>query len=186
MLSNRRKIRKIGHQMVEFSAAIVVLVICVLIPIIDLSVLPLRLLLWQEALNSDVRKLAQSEKFSSAKESLDTDKSLLIYTNRIDGIRLLGANSVLTISKQTPPYETFATDEINSIPPKWLPTGIKAPCTYELQVSTTVEVSPLIMFNGFKTPIPGLTAPFIFTNKARNHWENSSRDPVTGMFFMNE
>lgn len=183
---NRRILKMTGHQMVEFSAALVVLVIGILIPIVDLSVLPLRLMLWQEALNCDVRKLAQSENFSTAKNTLDTDPTLFMRQNRIDGVKLLDTNCLFVISMQTPPYESFTTDRINDIPPKWLPNGIKAPCTYELQISAKVEISPLILLNDVHTSVPGLTSPFTCITTARDHWENSGRNPITTQYFMNE
>jgi len=188
IISNRyrKKSRKSGQQLVEFSAALILLVIGIFIPLLDLGVLPLRWILWQEALNTDVRRLAQSESFSKAITSLDTDGFLSMRLGHISGVKLLNAQCALIISTLNSPYETYTVQEPKSIKAAWLPGGAKSPCLYELEITSVIELSPLILLQGFSTSIPGLTKPFICTTKARAHWENYGRDPSTKQFFMNE
>jgi len=175
-----------GAQLVEFSAALVLLITGIIIPLLDLSVLPLHWILSQEIINSEVRKLAQSENFGSAIAALDTDSSLRTQLTNLGGVKPLSTKCALVISMLNKPYEFFTVEEPQSILREWLPEGKRSPCYYELEISTVLELSPLVVLDKFSISVPGLTRPFICTIKARAHWENYGRDPVTKKFYMNE
>jgi len=175
-----------GYQTAEFAAALVVLVLGIVIPLVDLGVLPLRWILSQEIITSEVQKLAQSENFSSTIAALDNDSLLRTKLANLGGVKPLSTKCVLIISMLNDPYETFVADEPKSITPQWLPEGKRSPCYYELETTAVVEISPLVLLNGLDKPIPGLTRPFICTIKGKAHWENYGRNPVTKKFYMNE
>ena len=172
--------------MVEFSAALVLLVIGIFIPIFDFGVIPLRWILWQEALNIDARRLARCENFSTAKNTLTDNTSLTMYNTRIDGVNLISPDCDLVISMVYPPYDYYVAQAPNEIRAEWLPGGPKSPCYYEMEVNAVVEISPLFLWSGIKTPVPGLTVPLTCKTKARAHWENYGRNPVTNQFYVQE
>jgi hypothetical protein len=181
-----RKFRTSGQQMAEFSAALVLLIVGIGIPLIDLGVLPFRWLLWQQLLTADVRKLAQSEKFSTAMTALDSNTALSVGLGTKAGVKLISSQCAIIITMLNEPRDVFIAEKPGAIEGAWLPGGAKSPCSYELEVTSVIALSPLILLNGIKSPIPGLTEPIICTTKARAHWENYGRDPYTKQFFMNE
>lgn len=186
MSSPSQRRSRAGQQMAEFSAALVLLIVGICIPLLDLCVIPIRWGLWQQSLNSDARKLAQSENLSSAMAALDTDPALSMRSGNIAGAKLRSAKCALVITMLNPPGEVFITKQPKSIESAWLPGGSRSPCSYELEITTLVEISPLFVLSGSKVAIPGLTEPFVCTTKSRAHWENYGRDPSTKQFFMNE
>ncbi len=183
--TGKRRCQK-GQQMAEFSAALVLLIVGICIPLLNLAVMPLRWGLWQQGLNSDARKIAQSENFSSAIAALETDRSLSMRSSNISGAKLLSAKCALIITMLNSPGEVFIAEKPQTIEPAWLPDGKKSPCSYQLQITSDVAISPLFLLSGSKVKIPGLTEPFKCTTKALAHWENYGRDPATKRFFMNE
>jgi hypothetical protein len=185
-MSGIRKCRLSGAQLVEFAAAFVLLIIGIFIPLLDLSVIPVRWILAQEIITSEVRRLAQSENFSSAIRALDTDSSFKTLLTNLSGVKPQASTCVLVISMLNEPYESFIASAPKSILPEWLPEGKRSPCYYELETSTVLELSPLIVLDSLTISIPGLTRPFVVTTKARAHWENYGRNPATKQFYMNE
>ncbi len=178
--------RRSGYQLAEFSAALVVLLIGILIPLLDLGVIPLHWILAHEIIASRVQQLAQCKSFSEAIDSLNTDSSLNIELANLGGVKLVSIKSNLIISKTSLPYETLVAEEPKSIPTDWLPGGKNSPCEYKLEVSALVELSPLALYSGLQANIPGLTKPFDCLIKINSQWENYGRDPITKQFYMNE
>jgi len=188
-LNTKKKWRRsaCGSELVEFNAALVLLIIGFVLPLADLSVLPIRWLLAQEVITSEVRELAQSKSFSDAIERLADGSSLNTQLNRIGGVQLLSANCALVITMLNTPYEIFVASEPKNIRAEWLPNGNRSPCSYEIELSTNIELSPLIMLrNSFIKDIPGLTKPFVWRVKERAHWESYGRNPTTKKFYINE
>ena len=189
---NRGKLRQAkranerGANLTEFSAAIVILILGFLIPLLDLGVIPVHWLLSKEIVSNYVRKLALSETFSQAMTTVNTDPSLQIWLTQLGGVKTETINCRLVISRLAPPLETFATDKPHSIPAEWLPGGKKAPCSYEIELSVQAQFTPLIMLNLGIGEIPGLTTPFISRIEAKAPWENYGCNPITKQFFINE
>ncbi len=172
--------------MAEFSAALVFFIVGIGVPLLDLSVMPIRWVLWQQALNADVHKLAQSESFSNAVSALNFDSSLATRSIGVSGVKEQSSKCTLVITMLNPPGESFIAEEPKSIQAEWLPGGKRSPCSYELEISSLIQISPLILVSGSKISIPGLTSPLLCRTIARAHWENYGRDPLTKQFFMNE
>lgn len=175
-----------GAQMVEFAAALVVLLICILLPLLDFAVIPVHWLLSQEIVTHYAHRLAISQKFSQALAMLDADDSVTNQLLHLGGVKPQAINCCLVISQSQPPFETFVADSPKRIPPAWLPGGGKSPCNYEIKLSVQAEFSPLIVVKIFGTKIPGLTQPFTGVIEAKSAWENYGCDPATGQFYMNE
>ncbi len=175
-----------GSQIAEFSAAFVLLIIGIMIPLLDLGILPLHWILTEEIINTQTRRLAQCKTFSQAVNLLNTDAMLGTQLARLGGVELQSTELMLIISMTNPPYEIFTIAEGNPIPPEWLPNGKKFPCKYELEMDSLIQFSPLVIIHGSNLDIAGLTKPFSCTVKARTLWENYGRDPITKKFYMDE
>ena len=83
-------------------------------------------------------------------------------------------------------YDFYIASTPKDIPAAWLPNGSKAPCKYELEICSEIELSPLILASQISTPIPGLTKPFKCKVISRANWENTGRDPLTKKYFLEE
>jgi hypothetical protein len=69
----RRNIRSNkGQQISEFAAALVLLVLCFFIPLLDLGIMPVRYFLSQELIASYARKLSLCESLSQSFAVLDS------------------------------------------------------------------------------------------------------------------
>lgn len=181
-----KRCRARGANMTEFSAAIVILILGFLIPLLDLGVIPVHWLLCKEIVSNYVRKLALSETFSQAMTTVNSDPSLQNWLTQLGGVKTETITCRLVISRLAPPLESFSTDKPHSIPAEWLPGGKKAPCSYEIELSVLAQFNPLIMLNLGIGEIPGLTRPFTCLIEAKAPWENYGCNPITKQFFLNE
>jgi len=175
-----------GSQMVEFGAALVVLVAFIILPLVNFSIIPVHWLLCQEIVTNYTHRLALCQKFSQTLTMLDTDDSITSQLLHLGGVKPQQINCCLIISQTQPPFESFVTNDYKYIPPAWLPGGGKSPCIYEIKLSVRAEFSPLVLINFFNMKIPGLNKPFIGVLEAKSAWENCGCDPASGRFFMNE
>src|ERR1700721_3009997 len=63
-------------QISEFAAALVLLVLCLFVPLLDLGIMPVRWFLAQEIISTYARKLSLCESLSQAYAVMDADPSL--------------------------------------------------------------------------------------------------------------
>jgi hypothetical protein len=175
-----------GANLTEFSAAIVVLVIGFMVPLLDLGVIPIHWLLSKEIISSYVRKLALSETFSQAMTQVNSDPALQNWLTQLGGVKPESIQCKLIISKLTPPLDVFTTDQPRSIPAGWLPGGPNSPCSYEIDLAVTAQFDPLIILPVSIGKIPGLTEPYTCVVEAKAPWENFGCNPISKQFFINE
>jgi len=175
-----------GAQLSEFSAALVLLIIGFLLPVLHLGIIPVHWLLSKEIVTKYVRKLALSETFSQAIETVNTDPSLQQWLSQLGGVNPETIKCRLVISRLAPPLETCVVEEPRKIPKAWLPEGPKSPCSYEIELSVTAQFNPLVLIRSGLGNVPGLTKPFTCVIDARTPWENFGRNPVSKEFFINE
>ncbi len=175
-----------GAQTLEFAAAVTVLIFAIILPFLDLGIIPVHWMLSQEIVTNYTRKLTLCKKFSQAQAMLDSDSSLQNQLSRVGGVKPLSVKCFMVISQLQHPFETFVTDTPKTIPSGWLPGGINSPCSYEVKLSVQSEFNPLIIVNFYKVNIPGLTKPFNCAIEAKIPWENYECDPLTNQFFINE
>jgi hypothetical protein len=178
--------QKRGYQLAEFTAAFTLLIIGIAIPLLDLGMMPINWLLSQEILTTETRRLAQSNTFKNALQSLEDNGALSSRIEHMGGVKLISIEGKLFISMLNEPYETCTVDTPGKVPPQWLPNGTKGPCDYDLDVTSTLQLTPLVILSGFSAEVPGLTRPFRCVVKSRAHWENTGRDPITKNFYLNE
>lgn len=178
-----------GSQIVEFSAALILLVFFAFIPLLDLTIVPIRWMLAQELVNEYARKLALCESFHQSYRTMAADPSLSTRLHRLGGVYVQSLDLRMRISRVfNYPHapETLEVADPTQIPADWLPDGAKAPCAYSLELNVSCFVSPAILLSDKGMSVPGLTKPFSFLITATHEWENVGRDPVTGKFFLNE
>jgi len=182
--ANGRKSR--GAQAAEFAAALTILVMFFVIPLLDLGVIPIRWGLANHLITSYAVNFARAETLSRAFEQLETDVNLQDLLKKIGGVTARKLRLALVITKTATPDKKLVVSEPKHIPADWLPDSANGPFQYELELFATVEISPLLLINLGEKKIPGLNAPFTVTMTSSSNWENLGRNPNTNEFFMNE
>jgi len=177
---------KRGAQILEFGGALFIFLTCIVLPLIDLSFIPMRFGLGKSLISTRVRHLAQVETLGEALQDESKDNSLKGILSGLDGIVVKSSRLSLIIksSKSEPPEITI--DRPGAIPKKWLPDGSASPCQYSLDLVVDVDVFPLIVVPVPWVKVPGLTAPVPLQFNEVSVWENLGRDPLTGEFSMNQ
>lgn len=182
--SNSRKCK--GAQAAEFAAALTILVMFFVIPLLDLGVIPIRWGLANHLITSYSVNFARAETLSRAFEQLETDVNLQDLLKKIGGVTARQLRLALVITKSASPDKKLVVSEPKHIPADWLPDSPNGPFQYELELFATIEISPLLLINLGEKKIPGLNAPFTVTMTSSSNWENLGRNPNTNEFFMNE
>src|SRR5208283_178789 len=91
--------RQNGSQIVEFAAAIILLITFVLFPCLDLVIVPIRWMMAQELIDSYVRTLSMCETFSESLHMLDSDPSLRTRLLRLGGVQVESLSLRLKITR---------------------------------------------------------------------------------------
>ncbi len=178
-----------GSQMADFAAALVILVVVIFIPLLDLTILPIRWMLAREIINDYSRKLALCETFSESYALMKADPSLATRLLRLGGVECKDINLQLRISRvflSPHPDEYVLIEGPRTIPTEWLPGGKKSPCTYSLELKVTTLISPAFLMSGIGLDIPGLTSPVPFEISSAHEWENLARNPISKKYYLNE
>ena len=175
-----------GAQAAEFGAALTVLVLFFVIPLLDFGVIPVRWGLANHLITSYSVNFARAETLSRAFEQMEEDTNLQDLLMKIGGVKAKRLRLALIITQPSSVDKKLVVEEPKHIPTAWLPDSPNGPFQYELELMATVEISPLIEIKLGEKKIPGLNAPFTVTMLSTSHWENLGRNPNTNEFFMNE
>lgn len=179
-----------GSQIVEFGASIGIFFACILLPLLDFGIIPVRWMMARELITKATRQISYCETFSQALTKLKADGQLVDDLQRLGGVEIDHIAVKLTISriptKAGDSAESITVCAPQEIPKEWLPDGGKAPCTYTIGVEAALKMFPALVFKAGSLPMPGLTAPILFKINTAREWEHSGRDPVTGKFFIGE
>jgi hypothetical protein len=176
---------QLGSQIAEFGAAIVLLTTFIVIPLLDLVIVPVRWMMAQEIADAYCRKLALCESFGQACENFKSQPELPSVLKKLSGVSEQSSSMRLRISQVTGSGVHYV-EVPGEISPEWLPDGANAPCLYSLELNVKVLISPAILFRSTGQQIVGLSAPFPVTIKASHEWENLGRNPATREYFLNE
>lgn len=183
-IRNRLNRGAAGSSLAEFGPALSLLLM-LLIPLIDLGIVPIRYILAREIIEHSARQLAQSESYGEAKKELEGDGKLRDRLMRLGGVQPLSLDLQLVASSLTKKEKPFVETKPGTIPKHWLPDGKMCPCNYSLELVTKIEVAPVFLLQ-LPSKIPGLSAPMTFVLSTTERWENHSRNPVTRSYFLNE
>jgi hypothetical protein len=186
MLHRNFKSRRVGQQIPEFAAVLVLLILCVLVPLINLAVVPIRYALGGRLVSAALHKLCMSDKLSDALANDRIQASLSKSLLEVGGISLVSANCELVISNPSKPDKPLVVSRVKSIPADWLPNGGNCPCDYALNLKVDTKISPFITTSIAGLEIPALNAPIPISFEQIGHWENLGRDPATGEFYLNQ
>ncbi|MBX9567839.1 MAG: hypothetical protein K2X77_03050 [Candidatus Obscuribacterales bacterium] len=180
---NEWKIRSsLGANMLEFSAVFAVLILVIILPLVDLCAIPIRYFFANTAVKETIHTLALSTKFSQAQAALSSGSLLQARLNAITGVSLNKADLSL-VANSAGGSSTFGSP--GSVSENWLPDGKDGPYRYKLELTCDLDISPLFMIAS-DSSIPGLSAPFRTKIVESYAWENLSKDPNTGQFYLNE
>jgi len=172
-------------QISEFGAALFLLISCIVLPLLNLSIIPVRYAMGKSIVATEARSLAKSESFSEAikrnGEVADRWKQL----QAIGGITVKNSALSLTIDSTKTNHSRTCTGP-RTIPPSFLPTGSESPCVYLLDLKVDVEIAPLVTVAWQQWSIPGLTGPMAIQFHESSAWENLGLDPVTGEYYLNQ
>jgi hypothetical protein len=178
-----------GSHLAEFAPSLVILIAFVVIPLLDLTIVPVRWMLAHEIVNDYARRLALCESFGESHVQMEQDPSLKARLLKLGGVSVKSINLTLRISrvfKNPHMPEVFVVKNPGQIPKEWLPDGSKAPCSYALDLDVDALLSPAITFPQQGVSIPGFNQPISFLVSSSHEWENFARNPRTGKFFINE
>jgi hypothetical protein len=197
-----------GAQISEFAVSLFFLFAFVVIPLINLCVVPIRWGLGKSVVSARVHQLAQSEMLSQALKSeqgasqqrlqngsqpglqqpvqASPQEELQDKLNKIGGITVKSSQLSLTIESAKRQGETKSFSKVGSIDKDWLPDGPLGPYVYRLDLQVDGDVAPLFVLPLQNMKVPGLTIPFAVQFHDTSVWENTGRDPVSGEFFVNE
>ncbi len=178
MRSRRRNSN--GAVLAEFGPSMVVFICFLLLPLIDISFIPVRYFMAQSIVNSTAQRLCLSEKRSDA-------NSLANSGWWTDFLRKCGvdihAHPIQVIVTGNNDGEKFVAVPGVKVPPEWLPNGSKGPCVYAVELTVDADVAPLYKV---KSGLPGFTAPVHISMSGRGNWENLGRNPITKEYYINE
>jgi hypothetical protein len=167
--------------MCEFGVSMIVFVCFILIPLIDIGFVPVRYLIGHGVINELTHRLSLCEKRNDAYQLLTDEKWWTTFLAKC-GVSVHDSKLQLIVCGKNSSDKIVVTQG-QTIPDIWLPNGIKGPCVYSLELSTSCDISPL--FHG-SSGLPGFTSPITLNLKSDSHWENLARNPKTSAYYLNE
>lgn len=180
-----------GSHCVEFASALTLVVLFVVLPLLNASVIVVRWVLANEIISTSVRDLACCDTFRESWNATYTRPTLSNQIERIGGVKVDSVDLHLRITRVARSNvrgseEVLLVRQPGGVPPAWLPGGIKTPATYLLVVKARIEIAPLWNNDGGVGAIPGITGAIPVSLTSMHKWENLGRNPVSGQFFLNE
>jgi len=172
--------RQGGSLMTEFASAFTIFICCLLIPLINLSVVPVRYVIVFAMVTDLTRKAATAETRSQA-IGIATKSGFHQDFAQKFGISMATPSVSIVCKNQDSEVVVFPYKK--RIPTAWLPGGSRSQCNYLLQTTTDVEIPPLFCCG---PKITALTAPVPLTITSAVPWENLGCDPSTQEFYINE
>lgn len=174
-----------GQHTAEFAATLVVLICVIVIPLLDLSVIPMRRALAQQLVGQSMQKLRLAQTPSEAVRQLEQTENLTAGLSRIGGIQLKSSHLTIEITDRND-KEKWTVEPPQKIPQDWLPEGKRCPCIYMLTLTAEMDTYPLFLVSLGDQKIPGLSAPIPTIISTASVFENQGRNPVTGNYYLNE
>ncbi|MBX9695833.1 MAG: hypothetical protein K2Z81_25835 [Cyanobacteria bacterium] len=173
-------------QLTEFGAATVMLITFIVLPLINIAIIPVRFAMGKSIVSTQARNLSKSETFSEALARNNNESSRWAALQAVGGITVKNSQLSLTVqSTKGATPQSFSAPR--TIPSNLLPTkGRECPYLYVLDQKVSVDIYPLVAVSWPQARIPGLTGPLSIQFHEVSVWENLSRDPVTGEFFINQ
>jgi hypothetical protein len=163
-----------GSSIVEFAASLTVFICFFLIPAISLLSMPARYMIADSLIRGAANRLSVALTRKDAFAKMKNDRSWQIMAAKF-GVQMRNPQLALIISGENGNSKLVVRDANTEIPREWLPNGNNKPAVYSVELSAQGDVA-----------IPGIYRPISMNFKGRSHWENLSRNPATGRFYINE
>jgi len=157
----------------EFGSAFMFLIVFVLLPLLNLSFVPLRYMLCEGVISNLTRRLAHCEKYSDAEKMLTNETWHRNFLNTC-GVNVRNERIRLVASSNAGGGNRVKQGDL---PDEYLPGGSFSPCIYSLEVQADCTISALYQ-GPFKPATIKLTT--------HSQWENLSKNPKTAQYFINE
>ncbi|MBS1991314.1 MAG: hypothetical protein JSS83_12405 [Cyanobacteria bacterium SZAS LIN-3] len=185
MTAKKSRSNRGGYQISEFAVSLLFLFGCVVLPLLNLSVIPLRWGLGNSIVNTTVGQKAKAETLSAALKTSAGQDDVIAALNKLSGITVKSSNLALIIESAKLQGQSKTITKPGSIDRDWLPDGPLGPYVYRLDLSVDCDIAPLVVLPA-PVKIPGLTSAFAVKFHDAAVWENTGRDPASGEFFLNE
>jgi hypothetical protein len=185
-MNTRRRRAQAGSHVAEFGAGLLVLIAIIVLPMLDLIIIPVRWMMAQDLVNAYSRKLALCETPSESLRMMRMEPSLENSLRKIGGVEVNSTDLKMRVTTSEPVGDTLELYLPAQIPDEWLPKGSKGNCVYALQLQANVEIYPAILLRKWGNKIPGVNSAIPVTLSASHQWENLGRDPRNGEYFLNE
>lgn len=178
---------QLGSQLAEFGPALALLVGMILIPLLDLVMIPIRWMLVQDMVSSQCRQLALCETFSEAHSRLNLEPSLATKLKSIGGVdaKSIDLRMKITRARAGDGQQSFCAHSPGEIPPDWLPDK-NSSFLYTLELNVDSLLSPAILLPIIGPKIPGLNSAVAIEISSSHAWENLGRDPNNKRFYIAE
>lgn len=175
---------RIGAANITEFGAVLVMILCLVLPFLNLAIIPVRYAVAKSIVSTEARSLAKCETFSEALASVNRESEKLAGLQALGGISVTKSQLTLTV-EETASQVTHSFSSPRSIPHNLLPDG-KSNCAYYIELEVDLEIHPLVTASLGQARIPGLTGPIPLRLQEGAAWENLSRDPLSGEFFVNQ
>lgn len=170
-----RKGRSQKGQMSEFGAAFIVLVCFVLLPLLNMSFVPVRFMMCEGVLNELARRLAHCEKFSEADATMKKEQWWKQTLGKC-GVTISKEELKILVSRDGT-NDRLVVRRNQKVADEWMPGNNQTPCVYTLLVTADCSISAL-----YQGPFP----PVKLKLSGSSQWENLSKDPNSTEYFINE
>ena len=174
-----------GSQLAEFGPALALLVGIVLLPLLDLVVLPIKWGLARNLVAEYSRELAMCESFSQSQNRLEAEPSLVQKLKNLGGVDVRNVDLHLKISRAgADAAQCIVVRSPGEFPQEMLPGKDGDSFLYSLELNVDSLISPAVLMPFFGQSIPGLSAPVPLQISASHEWENLGRDPASKKFYI--
>jgi len=169
-----------GAAIMEYGGALMMFVCFLLIPLIDIGMIPIRHFFAAGTINDLGYRMGHCKKRSDAYTML-TSEAWWKHSLNTFGVNISNTSLTLIACAQSGEKATFSQSQ--TLPPQWLPNGTKGPCIYSVNLNTIVKMNPIYLG---KVGLPGFNTPITFDITSRSSWENLGCDPNTLQYYINE
>ncbi|MGH9550461.1 MAG: hypothetical protein ACRD3W_13855 [Terriglobales bacterium] len=186
MFDFRKRRNEKGSSLTEFGPALAIFIIFVIVPLLDLGVIPIRYGIAYGVLNQLTKRMGMCEKLSQANNMYMNEKW---WVNDLNASGIFVSKKALSIRVVGTNQETAANLPTSApVPTNFLPDSKSGPYYYYLQLTSTLQINPLFPMTVPWAGIPGLTGPVTIPITTEGAWENLGRDSEspTEDYFLNE
>lgn len=167
-----------GSALAEFAPGLCMF-LAVFIPLIHISIFPIRLYLAQSCFESLTHDLALSQKRSLVEHNLKGSWQVAFLKNC--GIEMQNTSFAIHL-KSLKGRQSQLVEGNNPVSEKWLPGGVNYPCLCRLIGKTTLVLHPVLGADASS----GILRPVEIEMSSQALWENREFNPASGALYLNE